>query len=274
MKKKLLIIGNNSFIALNIYKKLKDKIHIKKIKFSSFANCSINFLSKFDYILNCSLCKQYVLKKYNKKFDLDLYIINKIQKLNIKYIFLSTRKVYKPKFNIYETDKTLPRKNYEKNKLVTENYIKKIIPDNYIILRISNIIGFRFFNNKRSHNLFLDNFILNFKNNFLLNHNNVYKDFISINQFSYIFLRIIKKNLKGVFNISLGKKIYVSEILQWLTSSSKKILKIDNFYSNKIFNNDSFTLNNQKISKVLNITIKKKDLKAYCLNLSKKHFQK
>jgi nucleoside-diphosphate-sugar epimerase len=272
MKKKLLIIGMNSFVASNIFLELKNKIYVRKIKYSKFMKKSSEFFSKFDYILNCSLHRKYVLEKYNKKFDLDYCILNKIKNYNISYIFLSSRKIYKSKLNIRETDKILPRNNYEKNKLITENYIKKTIPNNYLILRISNIIGARIVNNKRSHNLFLDNFILNLKNNFILNHNNSFKDFISINQFTNIFLKIVQKNLKGIFNVSLGKKVFVSEILQWLTSSSKKSLIVKNFNNNNKYNSDSFTLDNTKLKKNLNISIKKKDLKIYCLNFSKKIF--
>lgn len=149
--------------------------------------------------------------------------MNKIKKININYIFLSSRKIYKPKLNIRETDKILPQDNYAKNKLITENYIKKNIRNNYLILRVSNIIGSRLVNNNKSHNLFLDNFILNLKNRVVFVHNNSFKDFISINQFTSIFFKIINKNLKGTFNVSLGKKIYISEILQWLTSYCKNL---------------------------------------------------
>ena len=275
MKKKinLLIIGKNSFIASHIFLNLKKKINIKKIKYSEFIRKDSFFLSKFDFILNCSLHKKYVQKRYKKKYDFDYNILNKIINLNINYIFLSSRKIYKPKLNILETDKIQPQDNYSKNKFITENYIKKIIPNNYLILRISNIIGTRIINNNRSHNLFLDNFIFNLKNNSLINCNNVFKDFITINQFTDIFLKILQKNLKGLFNISLGKRVYVKEILQWLTSSSKKSLKLKNF-NKKVFNNDSFTLNNTKIKRNLNISINKKDLKIYCLCISKKIFSK
>lgn len=274
-KIRLLIIGKNSFIASYIFFNLKNKIFIKRITYSKFIKKSEAFLSKFDYLLNCSLKKEYVFKNYSKRFDLDYYILNKIKKININYIFLSSRKIYKPKLNIRETDKILPQDNYAKNKLITENYIKKNIRNNYLILRVSNIIGSRLVNNNKSHNLFLDNFMLNLKNRVVFAHNNSFKDFISINQFTSIFFKIINKNLKGTFNVSLGKKIYLSEILQWLTSFCKKSLIVKNYdINNKVYNSDSFTLDNSKLKKALNIYIKKKDLKKYCENLSKKIFLK
>jgi dTDP-4-dehydrorhamnose reductase len=274
MKKKisLLIIGKNSFIASNLFLILKNKIYIKKIKYSAFVKKKEKFLSRFDYILNCSLNKKYVVEKYNKKNDFDYFILNKIKSLNINFIFLSTRKVYRPKLNILEEDNLKPYDNYAKNKIITENYIKKTIPKNYLILRISNIIGIRFVNNKKSHSLFFDNFILGVKNNFLINHKNIFKDFISISQFADIFFRILKKNLKGTFNVSLGEKVYLSEILKWLIVASKTYLKIKDIYDKPGYNSDNFTLNNQKLKKALNISIRKQDLKVYCHKISKKIF--
>ena len=64
-------------------------------------------------------------------------------------------------------------------------------------------------------------------------------------------------------------KIHLNEIYIII---SKKTVK--NFYNNKIYNSESFTLDNTKLKKALNISIKKKDLKIYCLNFSKKIFSK
>ena len=276
MKKKikLLIIGKDGFIASNIFSILKKKIYIRKIKYSDFLIKNKKYFSSFNYIINCSLHKNYVLQKYKKKYDLDYVILNKINNLNINYIFLSTRKVYKPKFNTSENQNVNPVDNYGKNKIITENYIKMVRPNNYLILRISNIIGFRLKNNKKSHTLFFDNFLHSVKSNSLINYNNVFKDFISIDQFAYILLAILNKNLKGIYNVSLGKKVYIIEILKWLTFYCKKNLKLINCAQIRNYNFDSFTLSNKKIKNALNIHIKKEDLKTFCLTLSKNLFHK
>jgi nucleoside-diphosphate-sugar epimerase len=148
-----------------------------------------------------------------------------------------------------------------------------MLPNNYTILRISNIVGLRNNPNNKSHNLFIDNFILYVKNRFIPRYDGVYKDFITIEQFAQIFLLILEKNLKGIFNVSLGRKIFINDITNWLirhSSSSFKSNKL--YYKKKNFNSDSFTLNNSKIKKALNISIKKNELKNYCLYLSKKIF--
>ena len=76
-------------------------------------------------------------------------------------------------------------------------------------------------------------------------------------------------------NISLGKKVFINEIVNWLTFYSVNAFKIKNINQNKInLNSDCFTLNNSKIKKALNISISKKNLKNYCLDLSRKIFSK
>lgn len=275
MKKKikLLIIGRRSFLGNNLFRILKNKIYVKKISYNDFLLLSKTELIKFNFIVNCSLHPNYVKKKYKRKFDFDYHILNIIKKLNINFIFFSTRKIYHPKFNIKEKGNLRPQDNYALNKLTTENLIKKILPNNYLILRISNIIGLRSIPNNKSHNLFIDNFIFYVRNKFIPRYEGVYKDFISIEQFAKIFLLILKKNLKGIFNISLGRKIFINDITNWLIRHSNSSLKSNKLsYKKKNFNSDSFTLNNSKIKKALNIAIKKKELKKYCLYISKKIF--
>ena len=112
MKKKILIFGKNSFIGTNLYTFLKNK-HIVKIK--SFNSKSLKNLNKFDYIINCSINKNYVKKVYSINNDIDLKIIKKLNK-DTNFIFFSSRKIYKPKANIYENSKIKCSNNYEKNK--------------------------------------------------------------------------------------------------------------------------------------------------------------
>ena len=93
MKKKILIIGNNSFVAKNLYSNLKKYYLVYKVSFEKFKKIKIVKLKQYNSILNCSINKKYLKEKYNIKNDLDVIIANKINKLDIKFIFLSTRKV-------------------------------------------------------------------------------------------------------------------------------------------------------------------------------------
>ena len=85
---------------------------------------------------------------------------------------------------------------------------------------------------------------------------------MSIDQFTKIFFHIVKKNLYGVYNVSLGQKIYISRLLNWMNENNyKKFIPINNF-----IDDDSFYLNNKKLIKKINYKIKKSDLKKFCLN--------
>ena len=117
---KVIIIGKNSFVATNLKTYLKKKkVFYKVLSFSDFLSKK-NIFENFDYIINCSSNKNFVDKKYLFKNDHDTRIARAINKTGLKLIILSTRKVYKTKYNSKETDKILPKCNYSKNKSISE----------------------------------------------------------------------------------------------------------------------------------------------------------
>jgi len=77
------------------------------------------------------------LKDSLSRFDNDYNLSKLIHNSKTTYIFLSTRKVYKPKANIKENDKLLPKSNYSKNKL-TYNilFVFKMLIKIYPILSV------------------------------------------------------------------------------------------------------------------------------------------
>jgi len=265
LKKKILIFGKNSFIGSNLYTFLKNK-HFVKIK--SFNSNSLLNLNKFDYIINCSINKKYINNIYSENNDFDFRIVKNLDE-NTNFIFLSSRKIYKPKANIFEKSKIKCLNNYEKNKYITEKKILKIKRDKSIILRISNIIGYKKYNPRKIHSTYLDFFISKIKKGELISNQNEFKDFLDINTFSKMIDLIIKKKVFGIYNISIGKKVYLEVLNNWLLNSnkSKKKLKIIKLKNNK--KKESFYLNNSKIKKKININISIAQLKKECIRLSK-----
>lgn len=272
MKIIVLLIGKNSFIGRNIYNKLKKKLDITCLSFETAIKKKKFFFNKFNFIINCSINIDYVEKNYKKSNDFDLLLAKKIQFTNCKYIFLSSRKVYKPKFNITEDTKTKPTDQYGKNKLLSEKKLKNILSERLLVLRISNIIGLKERNIRRVHATFLDYFFNNIKNNNIIFFGKSYKDFLTIDQFVHILFLLIKKNTYGIFNVSLGRKVYLTNIVKWLNFFNKK--KINYIEEDKDMNLDSFTLNNDKLKKIINYKILMTDLKKDCLNISKIFFSK
>jgi nucleoside-diphosphate-sugar epimerase len=184
---------------------------------------------------------------------------------------LSSRKVYKAGANLKETSILKPRSNYSKNKLRTEKTLLKILKEKILILRISNVVGL----NKRKNNLhkvFTNIFYENAKKGLIFDNKNSYKDFIPVNKFCEIVEKLITFNAYGIYNVSLGKKIFLKEIVSWLNLyNNKKNIKYVNL--NKKYQSDSFTLNNDKLMNTIKIKNTTQDLKKYCVKLSKELFK-
>ena len=125
MKKKIIIIGKNSFIGSNLFKSLKYKFNTTIYDYQKFLNVSPKLLLDVSYVINCSSNKKYVNKKYSEKNDFDFQISKKIKDLKCKMIFLTSRKIYRLGDDLNESSKLKPNCNYSKNKLKTEkNYLK------------------------------------------------------------------------------------------------------------------------------------------------------
>ena len=130
---RLLIIGKNSILC---------KLFLENTRISSFEIYSrdevqkINF-NNFTHAINFSFNPALKNSKYNKNLDFDLKLSRILCKYKIIYILISTRFVYSG-INSQCTEKIKklkPKTVYGKNKLIIENKIKKIIPENHLILR-------------------------------------------------------------------------------------------------------------------------------------------
>ena len=273
IKKKILIIGVNSFIGNNLYIYLIKKFDTKIVHYKNFKSLNTRDLIDFAYIINCASNKKYVKDKYLKKNDYDIKIAEKIIDLKCKLIFFSSRKIYKIADNIKENSKLNPTCNYSKNKIITERKLNKMLINKVLVLRISNLIGLNNSSNLKNkiHNTFIDHFFLNINKNKIFNNFKNYKDFISIDKFNEIIFKLIKKNVVGIYNVSLGQKVYLNELISNLNFHNQNKCKIVNIPEK--FNNDCFYLNNKKLLKTIDVKISLSDLKRYCRLLSNIYFK-
>jgi len=271
MNKKILIIGQKGLIGKNLFNYFKSKkLNVSRISFESFLKKKN--IDNFDIIINCTSNQKFVKNKYTNKNDNDFIIAKKIIDFKTKLVMLSTRKIYKAKFDINELDKKEPNCNYSKNKLISEISIKKILRERVLILRISNIINSPNKNKRKLHKTFIDIFFEMAKRGHIYNNHKIYKDFISISKFNQIVHELIKKDSFGIFNVSLGKKIYINQLIVWLNFYNTKKIKI--ISPKNSFNNDNFTLNNRKLMQKIKIKNEVLELKNECLKISKNFFKK
>ena len=81
---------------------------------------------------------------------------------------------------------------------------------------------------------------------------------------------IILKNLRGIYNISIGRKVFLNDVVKWLNNFNRNKFKIVN-YSKAPSGN--FYLNNRKLMAKIKISNDIESLKKDCLNLSKRLFK-
>ena len=258
MRINILLIGRYSFTGSNLYNffKRKKKIKIKKTDFEKFLKFNNNYLSKFDFVINCSTNNIYRYQKYDLKKDFDLAVTKKLINQKAKLIIFSTRDVYGPGFNLKEDSIKKPINHNGKNRIITEKKILKI-RNNIIIFRVSNIVGRRIYRSKRRiTNLFFDIIKKNLKKNvIIIPSKNYYKDFIFVDDFVRIVYLSILKNISGIYNLSSNTKTYLKDLANWISNKTNaKIL-----YSK--IQSDSFTMNNEKLFDKLRINKKLLNLK-------------
>ena len=126
-------------------------------------------------------------------------------------------------------------------------------------LRSGNILGRKLFKSSRNnHKLFFDNYLILRKNNKKVVVDNDFKDFLTIIQFSRIVAILIKRNISGIFNVSISEKIYLSDILKWIDKKFYKKIEFTNYRK------DSFTLSNKKLLKKIEKKPLKSELVKFC----------
>ena len=272
MKNKIIIVGKRGLLGKNLNLYLKKKNFIENLDYKTFIKKKINFINNFDYVINCTSNKNYIENRYLKKNDFDLTIANKVKKLDIKMIIFSSRKVYKNGVNLKETSVLKPKNNYSKNKLKTEKALLNILKEKILILRIGNVIGLNNKKHNKLHKVFIDVFFENIKKGIIFDNKNSYKDFISINKFCEIVEKLIIFKSYGIYNVSLGKKIFLKQIIRWLNFYNKE-KNIKNVNLLKKYQSDNFTLNNDKLMKTIKIKNTTQELKKYCIKLSEDFFK-
>ena len=263
MKNKIIIIGKRSLIA-SFLKKNLSLIH--NITLKNFSEVKKNHnLGRFDYLINCSSHKIYKKKNINK--DRDVFFAKKLKNSNCKLIMISTSKVYGKGYCKKKNESLVcqPRTSYGKSRFFVENKIREIIPKQFLILRLANLINFdtrkktgsKTAINKMIKDLFFKNIItVPIKKNV--------KDFITMNYFLLSIKFLIKKKLIGIYNLSSGFGTSLHKVAKLLILGYGK-----GIVEKKKIITDSFVLDNKKLSIILKKKLSKKNLYREIITIGK-----
>ncbi len=248
-KKRIILIGNKSFIQQSFYKLFKNKFKIQRLKFEEINNFKFN---QNDIVVNCSQDKNFFYSDYKVKIDRNLKIAKLLKSNDAQLVILSSRNVYKQKLGIKENSKIQPIDIYGRNCLKTENNCKKVLKK-LTILRLSNVVGVESMKKKRPSLMSL--LINGIRKNHIKFDDSYewYKDLIPIRILClYLEKILINKNF-GVLNVGSGFKIKVKDYIKCLNLNKNIKITVD---YNKIKNYD-YSYNIQKLKKVTNINFSK-----------------
>lgn len=226
---------------------ISDKIKLINI-FKKYNINTVIHCAAFSYVLEAESNKN---KYFNNNVKKTKNFINLCKKYGIKnFIFMSSSNVYGENLTnstFLENDPTSPKNFYGKNKLLIENYLKKIKFEKLIILRLFNVIGvfnkkfkpFKFKNKNYQRLIFKLFHNLKFKKktniNFIqIKNKKIFpaRDFIDILDLSKILLKILKnlsqqKKIYEIFNIGSGQSTSIDEITKLINKKFTKKLLIN-----------------------------------------------
>lgn len=261
-KPNVLIVGNTSFIAKAFLNYHQKELNLFSIKYTDIN--SIDF-SKFDVVVNCALNPLYKTEKYNIANDIDLQIIKLIQNTNCHYIMISSRKVYgnSTELVVYnEEDEYNPFDYYSENKMITEKYLMSI-QNNITILRGSNLFGFEY--DRKSFLGYCMTNLVKTKSIIYDVNLSTQRDFIYINDFIKVLIKVCIFKPKGIFNVGSGFGLKIVEISKYLIAG----YGIGSYSCVNERYDQQFILNIDKITNFFGFNIELSDNKKIIINLGK-----
>lgn len=272
---KIVILGSSGLLGLNICLLLKNKFKIypvinkKKIKINKIKTYHLNissqneikkFLKKIkpQFLINCvalsdvEKCEQNTKLTYKINSTLASNTARICNELSIHYTFISSDHLYSGKKKFYkENDNVYPLNNYAKSKILAEKNIMKN-SNNYLIIR-TNFFGF----GPSFRQSFLDKIFKNFKNKEPITlFSDVFYSPIYLKQLIKIIEILLKKNIKGVFNIvgnnRLTKYQFGNKIADKFNFEKKLLQKLYLKETvQKVLRPKDMSLSNKKIKKII-----------------------
>lgn len=214
--KKILVIGQNSYLATGLIEKL-NLFEVFSIDIPDFSR-DIELIKSADIIINFAIQPEFSTQDFAEEEIIDIKIAKLIKDTQTRFFYISSRKIYGQSSELKffkETDSPAPFDFYSKNKLLGENILNRILGERLCILRVSNILGEPIL--RQGYNTFMGWITREFVSKGKLSvTENLYavKDFISKEYFHNTLAVLFRQNISGIINVASGINIPVGELLE------------------------------------------------------------
>ncbi|MEZ5163684.1 MAG: sugar nucleotide-binding protein [Fimbriimonadaceae bacterium] len=264
--RQILVVGRNSFIANALFDTDRS-LPWRTIGHSDPIDDST--LDGIDTVINFALHPDLRRGEYDSAKDLDFQIAMKIRDKDIRYVLVSSRKVYdaEHQWNVKEGDNLEPDAPYGMNKAITEKKLTAILHDKLSILRVANIVGYEV---PRSRGSFMAMMLggLKEEDTITLDVNpSVRRDFVSAPKAGEALARFLNNPQPGIFNFGSGHAVAMGDIAHALIEGFGRG-KI-NVINDRV--HDEFVLNTEKFSGTYGEVETPESLLTYCKELGKRH---
>lgn len=217
MKKKVLIIGKNAYLAKDFESNnfITDKIQRP-------LETDFEHYNDYDVVVNFCIQPEHFTRLLPEKEMIDVNIAKHLKKT--KFVFLSSRKVYGSTHILKEyneTSKIKPFDFYSKNKVNIENKLLNLLGDNLLILRTGNIVGLPPKRNCPTFVGWLESELENNDKVLVTVNKESKKDFISKKYFQYVLEQVIIKDLDGTYNVGAGFALTLEDLMKTLVDETK-----------------------------------------------------
>jgi dTDP-4-dehydrorhamnose reductase/UDP-glucose 4-epimerase len=211
---RLLVVGKGSFIARHLLAACDEPV----IAVSHDAITRPGLLEGVGRVISCARHPLLGSAGYRiAAMDPDLRLAERIAGRDIKYLMLSSRKVYAPSARpLAETDPTGPQDLYGRHKLALEQGLRELLGARLTVLRLANVFGYERGEGRRTFfSLTLDQLARDGRIRFDMSPF-VERDFLPVEACARVLARIVAAPPGGVLNVGSGIALPTGRLALWV----------------------------------------------------------
>lgn len=256
MSSRILVVGQSGLIARALKKNNPEVVTVP-------GDSEPGDLSSYDAVIICAFHPDLYHQPYREELDIDLKFARKLQGQRTRLVMLSSRKVYGSGDQRGASEETAATgfDTYGVNKLKTEEKLASLLePEQLLILRIANVIGFEYPRNRPSFMGYILNSLAKEGRVTFDTSPEGRRDFLSDEFMAATLFELLGKGASGIYNVGSSHPVPIRRIAEWV---------IEGFGDGTIEVTNSelsgeFWLDCQKLRSLTSLEFTERELASYC----------